>query len=111
MELFTDILDSQQIQCTPYHLEGNGAIERAHGKMKEYHQLFTTVEKHGEWNECLGLATSAYNKTKHSATGLSSYELVFGKKPNVPTEPDSAILYEEILFGFQDRLHFLHKCI
>ncbi len=110
MELFTNILGIQQIQCTPYHPEGNGAIEGAHGKMQEYLQLFTTAEKRGEWDECLGRATSAYNKTKHSATGFPPHELVFGEKPNIPTEPDLLIPYEELLFGLQDRLHFSREC-
>ncbi len=79
--------------------------------MKEYLQLFTIVEKRGEWDECLGLTMSAYNKTKHSATGFSPLELVFGKKPNIPTEPDALIPYEEITIWIPRRLRFLHECI
>lgn len=111
LSLFMDTLGISQIKTSPYHPEGNGALERAHGKMKEYLQLYVTVEKRGEWDECLSLAASAYNKSKHATTGYSPHELVFGKKPNLLTETeDLNLTYEEMLYKLQDRLRFLHEC-
>lgn len=111
LSLFMDTLGISQIKTSPYHPEGNGALERAHGKMKEYLQLYVTVEKRGEWDECLPLAASAYNKSKHATTGYSPHELVFGKKPNLPTETeDLNLTYEEMLYKLQDKLRFLHEC-
>jgi len=111
INLFSETLNITHLTTAPYHPESNGALERAHGKLKEYLQLYVTVEKRGAWDQCLNLARSAYNKSKHAATGFSPHELVFGKKPNLPIENDEPTLtYEELLLQHQDRIRFLHEC-
>ena len=110
LELFCNMLNITHIQCTPYHPEGNGSLERAHGKLKEYLQYYTKVARKGEWDETLHLAMSAYNKSKHGSTGFTPHELVFGKMPNLPTKPIDSESYAEYKFLLEDKLQFLHAC-
>ena len=44
MQLFSEVLDITNIFCMPYHPEGNGALERFHGKLKEYLLLYVLRE-------------------------------------------------------------------
>lgn len=115
LEKLTEILTIRQIFITPYHPQSNGALERSHGKLKEYLSFFVTVEKRGEWDECLPYASSAYNKSLHSATNQIPHELMYGKKPNLPiedfeTDQNSELTYQDYLLRFQDKLRYLYSC-
>ncbi|KAK7573978.1 hypothetical protein V9T40_011169 [Parthenolecanium corni] len=111
MEYFYETVGITHIDTSAYHPEANGALERAHGKLKEYLQFFVRVEQKGEWDVCLPYAMSANNKAKHSSTGYSPHKLIFGKLANLPIteEEDLSLSYEELLYTLQDRLRFLRE--
>jgi hypothetical protein len=76
------LLKIEKIQTTAYHPESNGALERAHATLVTYLRSYVR-EKH-EWDELLPFANFAYNTTPHSITNYTPYEILFGRKCNLP---------------------------
>jgi len=53
--------------------------------------LRTYVERAGDWEEHLQLLLFAYHTTKHSSTGLSPHEVLFGYNPPSPLDPNQNV--------------------
>lgn len=80
-------LDIKHIKSFNYRPQSDGALERSHDKLKEFLAMYCEIEANGdtrEWDIFLGHAESAYNKSKHSSTGLTPHQLVFGEKAHLP---------------------------
>ena len=80
-----DLLGIAKIHTSPYHLQGNGAVERAHqtiwrmiGKLDP--------EKRRKWALHLGSVIIAYNATRSLVIGYSPYFLMFGHRPHLPID-------------------------
>jgi hypothetical protein len=96
-------LGIQQSFSTPYHPEGNGAIERFHRSLKERLRCFPNPDA---WPNNIYSATLAYNSTQHSATGSSPFMMAFGFQPSPPglwsteyTRGDSPSLLIYVRYG------------
>ncbi|KAF8692091.1 hypothetical protein RHS03_08657, partial [Rhizoctonia solani] len=71
-----------------YHLESDGQTERVNQFIKFYLRSYVAAN-HSDWAAWLPLAEYAYNNAKHTATGKTPFELVYGQNPvmnpsNVP---------------------------
>ncbi len=110
MDTLRKELDIEQILCAPYYHQSNGNLKRAHGTLKDYLAYYGSIEKPDEWDKHLRLASSTFNKSKHSSTGLSPHEMVFGRLLHLPIDDDEEAVdgYEELVFQLQDKLRFLH---
>ena len=64
---------------TPYHPMGDGLVERMNRSLLNL--LRTFVQNEGDWEQHLQLLLYIYRTTKHSSTGLSPYEILFGQNP------------------------------
>ena len=64
---------------TPYHPMGDGLVERTNRTLLSL--LRTYTQEQGDWEEHLQLLLFIYRTTKHSSTGLSPHEILFGHNP------------------------------
>ena len=77
------MMGTQKVQTSPYHLQTNGQCERFNSTL--INMLGTLpIEKKSEWKNHIGMLVHAYNCTQNSATGFSSYFLVFRRQPHLP---------------------------
>ena len=71
---------------------GDGLVERMNRSLLNLLRIF--VQNEGDW-EHLQLLLYIYRTTKHSSTGLSPYEILFGQNPpslHIPNFRATAIL-------------------
>nr|KYP47835.1 Transposon Ty3-I Gag-Pol polyprotein [Cajanus cajan] len=69
---------------TAYHPESNGQTEVFNRVLEQYLRSFVH-EKPSQWSKFISLAEWSYNTSVHSGTGLTPYEITYGKPP--PTIP------------------------
>lgn len=79
----TSRLGIRKLECTPYHPESNGALERSHGTIKQSVRFQINTQRN-DWDEYLDITAYSFNTAVHSATNKTPYELLFGIKPRVP---------------------------
>jgi len=85
-----------------FHPETDGQTERVHRTLEEMLRHYVAAD-HSDWDELLPCAMFAYNDAAHASTGLSPFQVVFGRRPLTP----AALLAEppEGGAGQPDRLH------
>jgi hypothetical protein len=76
------LLKIEKVQTTAYHPESNGALERAHATLMNYLRCYVNSKQ--EWDQLLPFACFSYNTTPHSITRYTPYEILFGRKCNIP---------------------------
>ena len=69
---------------TPFHPSGNGIIERFNATIKKMIHHVIISDKPRSWSEKLPYMLWAYREVPHSTTGLSPYQLVYGKVARGP---------------------------
>ncbi|QRW17963.1 Retrotransposable element Tf2 protein [Rhizoctonia solani] len=84
-----------------YHPESDGQTERVNQFIEFYLRLYVAAD-HSDWATWLLLAEYAYNNAKHSATGKTPFELVYGRNlvmnpSNVPANVPEADLVADTL--------------
>ena len=70
-------------RTTAYHPQGDGMVERFNHTLLQL--LRTYVTRQEEWEKHLPLALYAYKISVHSSTGVSSFELMYGRQPERDT--------------------------
>ncbi len=68
---------------TTWQLMGNSPVERAN-RMILQHLVTVIVKSKLDWDEIVPSLLLAYNTTMHNLTGNTPYELVYGRKCNLP---------------------------
>ena len=74
-----DAFGVQKNRTTPYHLQGDGMVERFNRSLLQL--LRTYVEKQEDLEQHLQLALYAYRTTTHTSTGMSPFQLMYGRHP------------------------------
>jgi hypothetical protein len=104
-------LDIEKAKTTPWHPQTNGFLERSHKTLKTYLRSF--VDKDVNWDRLLAYAMFCYNTTVHTSTAYTPYELVFGRKPNIPSsfqrEPEVQYNYDNYISDLKRMMQEAHK--
>ena len=74
----------KKLNCSAYHPETNGVLERYHRNLKTYLRMFVEEKGTTNWCKLISYATFSYNTQIHSSINFTPFELVFGKIANIP---------------------------
>jgi transposase InsO family protein len=99
IENLSKLLKIKHLKTTAYHPQTNGALERSHSTLKDFLTHYVDKDQ-TDWDVYLPLAMFSYNTSEHSTTGFTPYELLYGKKPNLPSSiqnPDPLLTYEDYI--------------
>ncbi|KAE8207002.1 hypothetical protein CF327_g7436, partial [Tilletia walkeri] len=72
-------LDIRHGMSTAYHPQTDGQVERLNQQLGVLLRNTIAIDQH-DWLEQLPLAMAAYNNQVHESSGLSPYEVVFGRE-------------------------------
>lgn len=67
-------------RSSAYHPQTDGQSEVVNRCLQQYLRCLV-MDRPREWTQCLPLAELWYNTTRHSSTGVSPFELTFGRPP------------------------------
>jgi len=102
----------KRINCSAYHPQSNGALERSHATLADYLKHYIN-ENQTDWDSWLDFAMQSYNTTFHSSTKFTPHELLFGFKANLPTSLtnnlDFKYSYDDYLDELRLRLQKSHQ--
>lgn len=76
------LLKVKRIFTTPYHPQSN-QVERFHRSLSEYLKAYIQSDQ-TNWDKYIDYAIFCYNITCNSSTGFTPFELVFGRKMELP---------------------------
>jgi len=79
------IMNIRKSHTTPYHPQGNSGPERFNRTLLSMLGTLEEDQKR-DWKKYVNSLVYAYNCTPHEATRVSPYELMFGRKPNLPID-------------------------
>lgn len=105
------IFKIKQIKTSVYHPQSNGSLERSHHVLAEYLKSYINGNQNN-WDSFLDAAMFSYNTTYHEGIKISPYELIFGRKPRLPSvfvEPRQGVTHKEFLVDLVDKLTYLRK--
>ena len=80
-----NLMGIKKTRTTAYHPQCDGLVERQNRTIQNIISAF--VSEHSiDWDEWLDQAIFAYNTSVHESTGISPYELIFGRPARMPME-------------------------
>ncbi|CAF1447203.1 unnamed protein product [Didymodactylos carnosus] len=92
--MFNNLLKSigaTHLYSTPYHPQTNGQIERFNATMDAKIAVLAN-ERKTNWHEQLPFVTFIYNTSVHATTKHIPFELMYGRKPVLPFDPQSSVV-------------------
>jgi transposase InsO family protein len=78
------ILNVNKINSTAYHRQSIGSLENSHKSLGAYLRI-QMDNKPESWSTWLPYWCFAYNTSVHTSTQFTPFELVYGKKCNLPS--------------------------
>jgi len=82
---FLSKLGCRKTQTTAYKPSSNGSVEGFHGYMTKAVAAFVN-EQHDNWDEHLHSILFAYRVTPMDGLGISPFEVMYGRRPNLPVD-------------------------
>ena len=87
-------------RTTAYHPKGDGMVKRFNRTLLQLLRSYT--EKQEEWERYLPFVLFAYRTAKHTSTGVSPFELMFGRSP-IQNPLPAMSAYDAV--SYQSQLH------
>ena len=81
-----EFLGCTLIRTSPYHPQGNGAVERCHRTVNNIVRAIIHSTSPSLWPEAIPCAQLALNSAPSDTHGYSPFEIVFGHLPRLPAE-------------------------
>ena len=114
-DLFKDVaklFKIKKVQSSAYHAQTNGSLERSHQTLADYLKHFIS-ESQTDWDGWINFAMFSYNSTPHTTTRYSPYELVFGRRAEIPSsiskDPEFHYTYDDYLANLKLKLQMSNK--
>lgn len=98
MQNVCKLLNISHITSTSYHHQTIGALENSHKNLISYLRIMTNNNSQN-WSSWLPYWCFAFNTTIHTETQYSPYELVFGKRCNIPSNLTNTL---DPVYNFHD---------
>ena len=106
------LLKILKLNTSAYHPESNGALERTHKTIVEYLRCYCNP-RGTDWHKWLPFACFVYNTTPHTMTRYTPYEILFGRKANVPGQLQQASApiynYDDLVHDVKRKLQVCHE--
>jgi transposase InsO family protein len=106
------LLKINKMNTSAYRPERNGSLERAHKTMIEYLRCFCNP-RNVDWDKYLQFACFVYNTTPHTMTKYTPYEVIFGRKANMPGQlqqtPAPVYIYDDLVHDVKRKLQECHE--
>jgi hypothetical protein len=104
------LLKIKKLQTTPYHPQAN-QVERIHSPLAAYLRSYVNADQ-DNWDEWVDFAMFTYNTTPHTSTGFTPFELVYGRKAELPSatrnSPQPLYSYDDYVKELRYRLQTSH---
>jgi transposase InsO family protein len=91
MEQLLQRLGITHLYSTPYHPQTNGQIERFNSTMDAKIASLSNQSR-SDWDDQLPFVTFNYNATLHSTTKTIPFELMYGRSPVFPFDPQHPLV-------------------
>ena len=78
-----ELLQARQSTPVPYRPNLVGLVERFNRTWKDIVSMYVH-ESQRDWDEWLGMACYAYNASRHTTTGYTPFELMYGREAATP---------------------------
>eukprot|EP00794_Sanderia_malayensis_P016451 gene16451-biopygen12126 len=84
------LMGIKKTRTTAYHPQCDGLVERQNRTLQSIISSFVS-EHTVDWDDWLAQAVFAYNTSVHESTGISPYEMVFGRPARMPIEVELGV--------------------
>jgi hypothetical protein len=106
------LLKIKKTQCSAFHPESIGSLERSHRVVAEYLRHYVQ-EDQSDWDTWIPYAIYVYKTTVHTSTGYTLFKLVYGFKSQVPSAlketPSISFSYDDYIMELNGRLQTAHE--
>jgi hypothetical protein len=106
------LLKVRKLNTSSFRPQSNGSLERTHKTMVEYLRCFCDPRVSG-WSNWIPFSCFVYNTTPHTMTKYTPYEVLFGRKANVPgklqQQPTPMYNYDDLVHDIKMKLQECHK--
>ena len=83
MKSMCELFGIEKRRSTPYHPQSDGLCERFNGILKCLLRMLVNKSK-DNWDDQIPMALLAYRTTKQSSTGISPFEMLYGRVAKLP---------------------------